>query len=294
MPIEVKECPLCGAAESQLLDQREFRGEEIRNQVCSGCGLVFQSPRMTAVELDQFYAQTYRQVYQGESGPTKKDLFIQGGRADSLLAFLGKQNVKPSRYLDIGCSSGILLQHFREHFGCEAVGVEPGDAYRAYARDQGLNVHPDLGSLQAAEEKRFDLISMAHVLEHIPEPADYLANLREYHLASSGLILLEVPNLYVHDSFEIAHMTSFSAHTLRQVIQQAGFDLVALMRHGQPRSEMLPLYLTVLARPSAHPAEQKAVVPERNVALKRRLGMLWRRVIQRLFPNRAWIPLPEA
>jgi 2-polyprenyl-3-methyl-5-hydroxy-6-metoxy-1,4-benzoquinol methylase len=157
-----------------------------------------------------------------------------------------------------------------------------------------LNVHSDLGSLQAAEEKRFDLISMAHVLEHMPEPVDYLANLREYHLTSSGLILLEVPNLYAHDSFEIAHMTSFSAHTLRQVIQQAGFELVALKRHGQPRSDILPLYLTVLARPSAHPDELKYVVPERNVALKRRLGMFWRRVIQRLFPHRAWIPLPEA
>jgi 2-polyprenyl-3-methyl-5-hydroxy-6-metoxy-1,4-benzoquinol methylase len=294
MPIEVKHCPLCGAAESQLLDQREFRGEEIRNRVCSGCGLVFQSPRMTAAELDQFYAQAYRQVYQGESGPTKKDLFVQGGRADSLLAFLGEHNVKPSRHLDIGCSSGILLQRFRDHFGCEAIGVEPGDAYRAYAREKGLNVHPDLGSLQAAEEKRFDLISMAHVLEHIPDPVGYLADLREHHLTPSGLILLEVPNLYAHDSFEIAHMTSFSAHTLRQVIQHAGFELVALKRHGQPRSDILPLYLTVLARSSAQPDGQKAVVPERNVALKRRLGMLWRRVIQRLLPRRAWVPLPEA
>ncbi len=294
MPIDVKHCPLCGASKSQLLDQREFRGEEIRNRVCSGCGLVFQSPRMTAAELDRFYAQAYRQVYQGEAGPTQKDLFVQTGRAEALLAFLEKQEVKPSRYLDIGCSSGILLQRFRDHFDCDTVGVEPGDAYRAYAQGQGLDVYPELESLQAAGEERFDLISMAHVLEHIPDPVDYLADLREHHLTPSGLILLEVPNLYAHDSFEIAHMTSFSAHTLRQVIQQAGFNLIALKRHGQPRSAILPLYLTVLARPSAHPDEQTAVVPERNVALKRRLGMLWRRVLQRLFPHRAWIAIPEA
>jgi 2-polyprenyl-3-methyl-5-hydroxy-6-metoxy-1,4-benzoquinol methylase len=294
MPIEVTHCPLCAAAESQLFDRREFRGEQIHNRICSVCGLVFQSPRMTADELNQFYAQAYRQVYQGESGPTKKDLFVQRGRADSLLTFLGRQNVKPSRYLDIGCSSGILLQRFRDHFDCDIIGVEPGDAYRAYAQEQGLDVYPDLKSLRGAGEDRFDLISMAHVLEHIPDPVDYLANLREHHLTPSGLILLEVPNLYAHDSFEIAHMTSFSAHTLWQVIQQAGFEFVALKRHGQPRSEILPLYLTVLARPSAHPDEQKAVVPERNVTLKRRLAMLWRRVLQRLFPHRAWVPLPEA
>ena len=77
MPENITHCPLCKHENSQLFDQRQFRGQPVQNRLCANCGLVFQSPRMTAAELDEFYAHEYRQVYQGEEGPTEKDLFVQ-------------------------------------------------------------------------------------------------------------------------------------------------------------------------------------------------------------------------
>jgi len=116
----------------------------------------------------------------------------------------------------------------------------------------------------------------------------FLADLRGDVLTPSGVILIEVPNLYAHDSFEIAHMTSFSAHTLRQVLAQAGYEIIFLKKHGRPRSKLLPLYLTVLARPAL--SYELGVRGERLVALKRRAGMLRRRVLTKLLPRRAWVP----
>jgi len=267
---------------------RLFRDHQVVNQLCEDCGLVFQSPRMTPDELDDFYAREYRQVYQGEEGPTNKDLLVQNGRADSLVEMLSNNKVNPTSYLDIGCSSGILLQRFREHFACDVIGVEPGDAYRNYAQKQGLTVYADITDSQ---ESDFDLISMAHVLEHLPDPVAYLADLRKDYLTPSGWLLIEVPNLYSHDSFEIAHMTSFSEHSLRQVLNKAGFQVVALKKHGHPRSKILPLYLTALAQPQDEGAKEYKVRPEHNVALKRHLGMLWRRILQKLSPQNAWVPI---
>ncbi|RME05408.1 MAG: methyltransferase domain-containing protein [Anaerolineae bacterium] len=289
MPENVTACPLCGSPDSRLFDERVFRGHTVVNRLCRGCGLVYQSPRMTAAELDAFYAREYRQVYQGSEGPTPKDLAAQRGRAESLLGFLRAAGVSPTRHLDIGASAGILLRRFGEAFGCQSVGVEPGEAYRAYARGQGLTLYADLDALRAADEAPFDLVSMAHVLEHLPDPVGYLAALKDGVLAADGVLLLEVPNLYAHDCFEVAHLTSFSPHTLRQTLLQAGYTVMALHRHGQPRSELLPLYLTALA----HPARGKppAVQPERGVARKRRGGLLRRRALERLFPHRAWKPL---
>jgi hypothetical protein len=103
-------------------------------------------------------------------------------------------------------------------------------------------------------------------------------------------LLIEVPNLYVHDSFEIAHMSSFSQHTLGQTLLKAGFEVVAYMKHGKPRSELLPLYLTVIARTTTGGGLQP-IKPEILVRQKRNLGMFIRRLIQKLFPNRAWLPL---
>jgi hypothetical protein len=286
MPQPVNYCPLCHHESSQHFDTREFRGHTVTNRVCENCGLVYQSPRMSAVELDEFYATEYRQIYQGEEGPTQKDFRTQSERASALLKFVGGFVTDVNRHLDLGCSTGILLEIFHGHYGSQPIGVEPGDAYRKFAQEKGIMVYPDIESLLLAGEARFDLVSMTHVLEHLANPVGYLTYLGEKYLAKNGWLLIEVPNLYCHDSFEIAHLVSFSAHTLRQTLQRAGFEIVKLEAHGQPRSELLPLYLTVLAQLGQRSGE---VVPEKFVARKRQLGMFRRRVVQKLFPKKAWL-----
>jgi hypothetical protein len=85
-------------------------------------------------------------------------------------------------------------------------------------------------------------------------------------------------------------MTSFSLHTLKQTLRKSGFEIVLQKKHGTPRSAIFPLYLTVLARPTAdiNPNSPK---PETQVKMKRQLGMVTRRIIQRLFPKFAWVPI---
>lgn len=289
--IDVVICPLCGeAAHSHPFDQRSFQGLPVTNRECARCGLVYQSPRMSEAALAEFYEAEYRRLYQGSAGPNPKDLSIQRARAASLLAFTRRYVPGLARHLDIGCSAGLLLEAFRAAYGCQPAGVEPGTAYREYARSQGLEVWASLDELKAAGETGFDLVSLGHVLEHLPDPVGYLAALRTGLLKPGGSLLVEVPNLFAHDSFEVAHLVSYSPHTLAQTLQKAGYEIIALDAHGRPRSEVLPLYLTVLARPAARPAAFQ-VTPETGVARKRRWGMLRRRLLTRLMPRRAWLPL---
>ncbi len=298
MAISVQICPLCRGSRSRLFDQRTFRDRLVSNRVCKACGLVFQSPRMTDEELDRFYADEYRQLYQGSQGPNPKDLAIQASRAETLVRFI-KAAVQagrlpspafPMQHLDIGCSAGLLLQRFQLAFNLTPTGIEPGTAYRGYAHAQGIEVYQSLDEL-ASQPKQFDWISLAHVLEHIAEPVDYLVHLRQNWLIPGGWLLLEVPNLYGHDCFEVAHQVSYSPQTLKQTLKQAGFQVIAEQIHGQPRSKILPLYITVLARPEANP-KPAAVEPETGVRFKRRAAMLRRLLLTRLAPRQAWLPLP--
>ena len=103
-------------------------------------------------------------------------------------------------------------------------------------------------------------------------------------------MLVEVPNFYAHDSYELAHLSCFTQHTLQELLRQAGFKAVASRQHGMPRSEILPLYLTALAKPTTLIA-QDLPKPEKSVRLKRDLGMLKRKVLTRLDPKRAWLPV---
>jgi 2-polyprenyl-3-methyl-5-hydroxy-6-metoxy-1,4-benzoquinol methylase len=285
----VNNCPLCSGENSRHFDRRTFRGQVVVNRVCKSCGLVFQSPRMTEEETNAFYQAEYRRMYQGKEGPIARDFSTQTARAGSLLGFI--QPIIPTipSHLDIGCSTGLILQNFKKQFGCRPVGIEPGEAYRAYARQHGLAVYASLEELGENVKDRFTLISMSHVLEHLPDPVGYLVHLREALLDPQGWLLLEVPNLYAHDSFETAHLVSYSAHTLAQVVEKAGYELIKMERHGRPRSSMLPLYITLLARPEQKTPQGFVVRPEKYVFLKRRAGMLRRRIVEKLFPERAWL-----
>lgn len=285
----VEKCPLCGNRESSLFDRRVFRGEPVTNRLCNTCSLIYQSPRMAAGELDAFYERSYRELYQGSEGPSSKDLEVQRKRAQSLLAFVQNQLNTVTRYLDIGCSAGSLLLDFQEVYHCKPIGVEPGAAYRGYAQKQGLTVYPTLDEMKASEGSLFDLVSMVHVLEHLPDPVTYLTALREEVLEPDGHLLLEVPNLFAHDCFEVAHLVSFSPHTLTKTLNKAGFKIISLRQQGLPRSKIIPLYITAFVKPDSGLNEWQ-VKPEQNVKLKRDLGILRRRLLTRLLPSQAWIP----
>lgn len=281
-------CPLCGSEKRARFDTRRFRDRQVVNQICKGCGLVYQSPRMSEDELDAFYQAEYRRLYQGGEGPDQTDLTTQDERAGSLLGFTEEYVEKVNRHLDIGSSAGILLERFREAYGSHVVGVEPGEAYRCYAEEAGISTYPTLEALKATADEKFDLVSLAHVLEHIPDPVAYLRELRAETLTADGWLLVEVPNLFAHNSFELAHMTAFSAHTLGQTLTQAGFEVIAERKHGLPLSEIIPLYLTALARPRR---EQKEVdvQPERIVWWKRKLSMVTWFVVSWIRPQQAWV-----
>jgi 2-polyprenyl-3-methyl-5-hydroxy-6-metoxy-1,4-benzoquinol methylase len=294
--VTVTQCPLCQGNTSQTFDRQVFKGFPVENRICLECGLVFQSPRMSDQALEEFYTAEYRQVYQGDAGPVAKDIFVQEKRAVSLAGFVRDQtqaSFEPACHLDIGSSTGKLLEQFVKEFSLSGIGVEPGKAYRTYALRRGLEVFASLEELQASKVQRFGLISLIHVLEHLSQPVDYLVELRQSLLSETGYLLVEVPNLYAHDSFEVAHLVSFSAHTLSEVLRKAGYKIVALRSHGEPRSRVLPLYLSALAKPNLGMAQQYKVCQETGVKRKRQFGMLRRRVLERLAGRWAWLPLPS-
>jgi hypothetical protein len=69
--------------------------------------------------------------------------------------------------------------------------------------------------------------------------------------------------------------------------------LVALRAHGFPRSKLLNLYLTVLATPVNADEIASKVKPERFVGLKRNLAMIYRRILQKVIPNKTWLPVKK-
>ncbi len=109
-------------------------------------------------------------------------------------AFLGEiLTENPLRsILDIGCSTGYLLKMCRDEYGCPDVcGTEWNPAHANFGRYvYQLDIRNDIAEFG---EKKFDLICLMHVLEHILDPDHFLQKLVDSHLAPGGMIYLAMP-----------------------------------------------------------------------------------------------------
>jgi SAM-dependent methyltransferase len=249
---------------------------------------------MSEDELAAFYASGYRSLVQGSEEATEKDLRIQAGRARHLVKFCQGVIKDIGAHLDIGSSSGALITSFKKAYGCESVGVEPGDTYRQMCLKRGMEVYTDLTHVDVKHQGTFDLVSMAHVLEHLPDPFSYLCRLRQTWIKPSGYLLIEVPNFYGHQSYEISHLTAFTPATLRQMLKAARFRLIKMSIHGRPRSPILPLYITALAEAVGDGFDRSTIRTNTGlVRWRRRLGCWYTRTMTARFPRWTWRELPE-
>jgi SAM-dependent methyltransferase len=288
MPDQIESCPICTSKIHRPFEDHISEWGAVHYRICMRCGAVFQSPRMGQEELNAFYQEGYRTLYQESEQPTKKDLVMQEERAARTLAMIQSDIQGLQRHLDIGSSSGALLVEIQNAYGCESIGIEPGDAYRVYSLERDIEVYASINKLPGQTEP-FDLVSMMHVLEHLPNPVETLNDLLEAHMTPGAYLLLEVPNLIEHEALEVAHPLAFTPATLRETVCQSGFEVIWIKTHGSFRSPVLNLYITLLAKSSRIPMRSAPIRSNpRGIAARRRLGKLKRDLLTRFLPDWTW------
>lgn len=75
-------------------------------------------------------------------------------------------------------------------------------------------------------KEKFNLIVLWHCLEHIPQPAEFLSNLKKY-LIEGGLLLIQVPDVRrtPFDFAIIDHCSHFTRTALIKLCQSVGFSV---------------------------------------------------------------------
>ena len=130
---------------------------------------------------------------------------------------------KTGTLLDFGCGNGAFLKAF----------AELNSEWKLYGYDLDETHQQEVLSIPNVEEfyysnldqisQRFDLISMVHVLEHIPNPIKILQSLRRL-LRPNGMILIQVPD-WTENPFILLvgdHCSHFDLNSLRYVIHESG------------------------------------------------------------------------
>ncbi len=109
--------------------------------------------------------------------------------------FSKKENRK---LLDFGCGTGSFLVAAKQQ-NWNVVGVEPNEKARNLANKKVNNQVLTLQELEQVKENSFDVITLWHVLEHLPN-LDYHINLFQKLLKPDGTLLIAVPNYKSFDA----------------------------------------------------------------------------------------------
>lgn len=273
----LKACPCCKGTQWEQFSSMPYSHGNLNYQICSTCGLIFQSPQMSDEQRTAFYAENYRVFAFGQAIPPKIDLDIQINRAEHLVKIVREKhmnfkNLEGENHLDIGCGSGALIRRFQEVFGCNGTGIEPDESYRKFAQSQGLNIYSSLEEWKNNTQKKADIVTLSHVLEHLPDPLTFLINIKEDILNTNGILLIEVPNLYFHPYFDLAHILAFSPHTIRQILRMAGFKILYFKQHGHP-TRITPRYMAVLAESVPFNLQSKITIQSEPTGIKIKRGI---------------------
>ena len=99
------------------------------------------------------------------------------------------------RILDIGAGTGDFLLEAKNQ-NWDILGIEPNDKAKGIALGKGIKFGDTIEKL---ESNSFDVITMWHVLEHVPDVEHQVAELKRL-LKPSGTIIIAVPNFKSYDA----------------------------------------------------------------------------------------------
>lgn len=192
-------------------------------EVCSGCGLI---------RTKGIFNQNYKNYHRDEDYEKSELLFknISG----KIYKDIGRFVEKNGKVLEIGCSTGILLENFKKA-GWKCLGIEPSGS-ALIAKKKGLKIINSTFERAKLPLNYFDLVIINHTLEHFGNPIKVLTKIY-MDLKKGGKVYVGVPNVgslsanimkkrwpYIlpHE-----HKYHFYPLILRRILEQIGFKILS-------------------------------------------------------------------
>lgn len=239
-PLEHVRCDLCGADDPEpFLELRDLMFRTTCGVFtlvrCRSCGLLYLNPRPPNDALGQFYRGDYAPFARSGVAARAKRSMIKRD-VNALWPVLGP----PARVIDVGCATGELLGAIKERGNSNLAGIEPNPHAASIARERHA-LEVVTGTLEGARlaSESVDTALLAHTIEHLPSPAQTLAELSRI-LRPGGTFVLWLPNA---NSFAAKvlrrywigydaprHLFDFSPQTLTRLLDKHRFE-VCSVRH---------------------------------------------------------------
>ena len=217
-------CPICNSPEAMpflsCADNTVSR-ETFAIEQCNSCGFKYTNPRPDENKLGDYYKS---ENYVSHSN-TKKGFINSAYQLVRKYTLIKKLQLishyhKTGKILDIGCGTGEFLKLFKDA-KWQTAGIEPDpDALKMAVKNYDLDIKQEV-EIKNLETASFDIITMWHVLEHVPKLNERIEDLKRL-IKPNGIIVIAVPNC-----------TSLDAKIYKE--HWAAYDLPRHLYHFSPK-----------------------------------------------------------
>jgi SAM-dependent methyltransferase len=244
-------CPFCGGQLAQkyrgIKDRLMTTHETFSISECENCRAAVLNP--APIEASSFYPTNYLSAEEG-SQPAAKPFDIEKWYRYNQYAYdfrllenaTGQSIGSVSSYVDIGCGSGERVT-FASDSGChQSFGVDKFDFAKSKSKQEAKIINSEI--LDFKPKDKFQVASLFHVLEHLDNPHETLAHIKNRVLKEDGYLIIQVPN---YGSFESRifksrwfgldaprHYWHFNEKALRLLLQESGYKVEAVYQLNAP------------------------------------------------------------
>jgi SAM-dependent methyltransferase len=237
--VSYSQCPVCGSEQIQrLLDVRDHSISKENFQIwqCGDCSL-----RFTQHIPDQ---QSIGRYYQSENyishSDTKRGIISRLYHSVRNYTLVAKRKLinkvsgrMNGELLDVGCGTGAFINEMKRS-GWNVTGVEPDAGARQKAKEL-YGIEPmKAEALFELPAKKYDVITLWHVMEHIHELQPYVTQLKNL-LKDDGILIIAVPNYtsadaryyhYYWAAYDVPrHLYHFSPASMQKLMNIHGMEV---------------------------------------------------------------------
>lgn len=201
---ETVPCPFCSTSEHTVYE-RFGSAMQYTYVLCNYCKLVYQSPRPVYDQhfIDAAYASYYQFADHLQLNEFTKIKESSVDMFSKEIACISQFDREKSAVLDIGSGMGTFLFAAKQVYP-EAVGLDVSEQMAKFVEKQ-LSVKVYVEQFDNFQyPRKFSLIHMSHVLEHVPNPNAWLQKAKTM-LTPGGILVINVPNKF-SISFRLQHL----------------------------------------------------------------------------------------
>lgn len=226
-------CPVCDANNPDtrlLLKSFQFftdsnvtdKQTDVITVQCKSCGALYMNPVYTRAGFSILFAEAAASYGSSEGRPIEQAQWL----AD-------KEDLSTGRsIIDLGCHHGEFLATLPDHLQRTGIDIDREIINTASRKNIDKNIQfyasAFTGELPLQPNS---IITMLHVLEHLPNPKATLVNLQQQSTPQTRLFI-EVPLLEkghtndINGFLSVTHLTHFSRSSLRNCINNAGWKIL--------------------------------------------------------------------